>query len=159
MSNGCRDRSRRGAGHTVPRPPATQELTPQLSFFEEDEEPTRVRRQPRPRRATPAGGGGGGGSDQQTVWTRRGVAIGGLVLLFILLVLVINACQDSRRKNALRDFNRQAQAIVTASDDEVGKGFFDTMRRGASQSPENLQTQVSSLRAQADSQLQQAEKL
>jgi hypothetical protein len=131
-----------------------------VSFFDEDDEPTRTRRTaraPRPRRAAPADGGAG--VDQQTLWTRRAVAIGGGLLLFILLVLVINACQDSRRKNALRDWNREATALVRQSDQEVGKQFFDTLRQGSSQSPEDLQTQVSSLRVQAENQLKQGKQL
>jgi len=128
-----------------------------LSFFDEDDEPTRTRRAPRPRRAAPAGPTAG--VPQQTLWTRRAVAIGGGILVLILLVLVVNACQDSRRKNALRDFNREATALVKQSDDEVGKQFFDTLAQGSSQSPEDLQTQVSSLRVQAENQLQQGIKL
>jgi hypothetical protein len=84
------------------------------------------------------------------------VAVGAAILIFILLALVVNACQDSRHKNALRDFNREAGSLVQQSDDEVGRQFFDTMRQGANQSPEDLQTQISSLRAQAETQLKQA---
>jgi hypothetical protein len=126
-----------------------------LSFFDEDDEqPTR--RAPRPRRAAPAGPAG---VDQQTLMMRRAVAIGAGVLIFIVLVLLVNACQDSRRKNALRDWNREATALVQQSDDEVGTQFFETLRQGASQSPEDLQTQVSSLRVQAETQLDQAREL
>ena len=130
-----------------------------MSFFDEDDEPTSTRRTartPRPRRVAAAGGGG---VDQQTLWTRRAVAIGGGVVLFILLVLVINACSDSRRKNALRDWNREATSLVRQSDQDVGRQFFDTLQQGASQSPEDLQTQVSSLRVQAENQLKQGKQL
>ena len=62
-----------------------------MSFFDEDDdEPTtrtrRTVRAPRPRRAAPAGGAG---VDQQTLWTRRAVAIGGGLVVFILLVLLV----------------------------------------------------------------------
>jgi hypothetical protein len=131
-----------------------------LSFFDEDDEPTR--RTPRPRRAAPAGATatrGGGGVDPSTVRTRQLVAVGAAILIFVLLALVFNACQDSRHKNAIRDYNREAGSLVQQSDDEVGKPFFDTMKQGASQSPEDLQTQVSSLRVQAETLLKQAKKL
>lgn len=138
-----------------------------MSFFEDDE-PTTVQRASRPRRSTRprrAGGGGsgdGGGShdiDQQTLRNRRIVAaVGGLVVL-ILLIIVVHACQDSRHKNALRDWNREASQLVTQSDTEVGRQFFDLLGQGSSQSPEDLQTQISSLRAQADTDLAQARKL
>jgi hypothetical protein len=125
-----------------------------VSFFDEDDEPTR--RAPRPRRTAPAGGDR---LDPQTLWTRRAVAIGVGVLLIIFLAVVINACQDSRRKNSLRNYNREAQRIITQSDDEVGAPFFETLGQGASQSPEDLQTQISSLRATADTNLKQARNL
>jgi CARDB protein len=125
-----------------------------LSFFDEDDEPTR--RAPRPRRAAPAGGHD---VDQQTLWTRRGIALGGGLLIFVLLVIAVRACQSSAHKNALRDYNREAQALLTQSDGEVGKQFFDTMHQAASQSPEDLQTQISSLRVQSETILDQAKKL
>jgi hypothetical protein len=125
-----------------------------LSFFEEDDEPTR--RAPRPRRAAPAGGLD---VDPQTLWVRRGIALGaGLLILFALVVLV-NACQDSRRKDSLRNYNREAAALVAQSDDEVGGQFFQTMDQADSESPEDLQTQISSLRVQSETILKQAEKL
>jgi len=125
-----------------------------VSFFDEDDESTR--RAVRPRRTAPAGGAG---PDPQTLWTRRAVAVGVGVLLVIFLAVVLNACQDSRRKNALRDWNREAASIIQRSDNDVGSPFFETLRQGASQSPEDLQTQISGLRAQADTGLDQARKL
>ncbi len=129
-----------------------------MSFFDEDDEPTRPqRRSPRPRRA--AAPAGAAGVDQQTLLVRRGVAVGAGVIVLILLVLLVNACQDSRRKNALRDWNREASTLVQQSDDDVGRQFFDTLRQGSSQSPEDLTQQVSSLRAQAETQLERAQDL
>jgi hypothetical protein len=125
-----------------------------LSFFDEDDEPTR--RAPRPRRAAPAGGLD---VDPQTLWVRRGIALGAGLLILLALVVLVNACQDSRRKGALRDYNREAAALVTQSDDEVGGQFFQTMDQADSESPEDLQTQVSSLRVQSETLLKQAEKL
>jgi hypothetical protein len=93
------------------------------------------------------------------VRTRQAVAVGAAIVIVILLALLVNACQDSRHKNALRDYNREAGSLVQQSDNEVGNAFFQTLDQGASQSPEDLQTQVSSLRAQADTQLRQAKNL
>lgn len=125
-----------------------------MSFFDEDDEPTR--RTPRPRRTAPAGGAQ---ADPQTLWTRRAVAAGVGLLLIIFLAVVINACQDSRRKNALRTYNREAGQIISQSDTDVGAPFFEALSQGASQSPEDLQTQISSLRATADTNLKQAKDL
>jgi hypothetical protein len=87
------------------------------------------------------------------------VAGGVAILLFVFLAVVINACQDSRRKNALRSYNTDVRRIVTDSDDQVGAPFFEALAQGASQSPEDLQTTISSLRAAADTNLKQARKL
>lgn len=125
-----------------------------MSFFDEDDEPTR--RAPRPRRTAPAGGAA---ADPQTLWTRRAVAAGLGLLLIIFLAVVVNACQDSRRKNGLRTYNREAAQIISQSDGEVGAPFFETLGQGASQSPEDLQTQISSLRATADTSLKRAKDL
>jgi hypothetical protein len=125
-----------------------------MSFFDEDDEPTR--RAPRPRRTAPAGGAH---LDPQTLWTRRAVAIGVGLLLVIFLAVVVNACQDSRRKNALRNYNREAAAIVSQSDTQVGAVFFETLGQAASQAPEDLTSDISSLRATADTNLTQARKL
>jgi hypothetical protein len=129
-----------------------------LSFFDEDDEPTTRTRtsRVRPRRAAPAGPAG---VDQQTLLIRRGAALAGGLIVLVLLVLVVKACGDSARKNALRDWNREATQLVRQSDNEVGRQFFDTLAQGSSQSPEDLQTQVSSLRVQAEQQLKQAERL
>ena len=125
-----------------------------MSFFDEDDEPTR--RAPRPRRTRPAGGAA---VDPQTLWTRRAIAIGVGVLLVIFLAVVINACQSSAHKNALRDYNREVTSIVNTSDNDVGSVFFETMGQAASQGPEDLQSQISSLRATADTNLTQARRL
>ena len=95
--------------------------------------------------------------DPQTLWTRRAIAGGVGVLVLIFLVVVINACQDSRRKNSLRDYNRSVADIITTSDSTVGAPFFETLAQGASQSPEDLQSQVSTLRSEADSNLDRAQ--
>ena len=125
-----------------------------MSFFDEDDEPTR--QAPRPRRTAPAGGAR---LDQQTLWTRRAVAAGIGLLLLIFLAVVIDACQDSRRKNSLRDYNSRVNTIVSQSDDEVGTPFFEAINGGASQSPEDLASTISSLRSVADKNLRQAKDL
>jgi len=93
------------------------------------------------------------------MWTRRAVAVGVGVLLVIFLAVVVNACQDSRRKNSLRNYNREVAAIVNTSDTEVGAPFFEGLAQGAGQGSGDLQAAVSSLRATADTNLEQAQDL
>src|SRR5262245_66154066 len=83
-----------------------------LSFFDEGDEPTRVRdRPPRPRRPA-TGSRGSAPPDRQTARTRQAVALGGLIILIILIVLGINGCLNSRKDNALKDYNRNVAAVV-----------------------------------------------
>jgi len=125
-----------------------------VSFFDEDDEPTR--RAPRPRRAAPAGGLG---VDPQTLWMRRAIALGVGALVLIVLVFGVRACRNSAHQDALRDYNREAATLVRQSDDDIGGQFFETMAQAASQSPEDLQQQISSLRSQADVLLRRAREL
>ena len=125
-----------------------------MSFFDEDDEPRRTT--PRPRRGRPSGGGVAT-TDSQTLMIRRAVAIGVAVLLVILLGFVIKTCQTSRHNNALEDYNRQISAIGDDSARQVGSPFFELLTQGGS--PQDLQTNISSYRVQAEQQYDQAAKL
>ena len=131
-----------------------------MSFFEGDE-PTRVSRPARPRR--PSGGRsasrGGGGTrppDRQTLLIRQAVAIGLGLLLLILLVVGVRSCQNSRKENSLKDYNRDVTAVIKSSDDDVMRPFFGLMSNGA-QEGQDLQVQVNQLRQQADDLAKRAE--
>ena len=125
-----------------------------MSFFEEDDEPTR--RQPRPRRAAPTGGPN---PDPQTLWARRGVAIGVGVLVLLVLVLAIDSCRDTSRKNSLKDYNRSIAALVQQSDADVGANFIEQLGQAGNDSAGDLQTSISGLRVQSETLLDQAEKV
>jgi hypothetical protein len=126
-----------------------------LSFFDEDDEPRGS--SPRPRRSAAAGGGPS--TDQQTLLVRRAVAIGGLVLLLILLFVAVRSCASSRKENALKDYNREVSSIVRESDTQVGEPFFQLLGQAGSESPQDLQTNISGYRVQAEAQLKQARSL
>jgi hypothetical protein len=126
-----------------------------LSFFDEDDEP---RRTPRPRRARPAGGGVAT-ADSQTLLIRRAVAIVGGILILLLLLFFIDSCRDSARENALKDYNRQLSTIATDSSRQVGAPFFDLLSEGGGSQPQDLQTQISGYRVQAEQQYEQARRL
>lgn len=124
-----------------------------MSFFEEDDEP---RRRARPgRRAS----GGAAVTDSQTVLVRRLVAGALALLVLVLLAVAVNSCLDSRQENALKDYNREVSSIATESERQVGQEFFNTLRQRGSESPQDLQTAISGFRAQAETQLNQAEDL
>ncbi len=133
-----------------------------MSFFDEGDEPTRAASRPaRPPRRR--GGSGGprdpqpprGSADRRTLLVRQGVAVGVGVLLLVLIVLGVKGCTDSRRENALKDYNRDVTAVVTDSDRDVGRAFFQVLSSG-SQQPSDLQVQVNELRLAADEDLDRA---
>ena len=123
-----------------------------MSFFDEDDEPrTRVR----PRRAAPPRGAGSP-PDRQTVLIRQLVLFGGIILLVVLLLFIIDGCRDSARESALKDYNRDVASIVGDSDSQVGKPFFDLLRKP---SQGDLSTLINGYRVQAESQYQQAKRI
>jgi hypothetical protein len=134
------------------RPPATS-ASNDLSFFDEDEEPTR--RTPRPRRAAPPRAGG---ADSQTLLVRRALGLGGLLLLILILVLGIRSCTSSQHKNALQDYNREIGAIISDSDKQVAGPFFELLGTEG-ESAQDIENQISSLRATAEQHLEQAREL
>ena len=79
--------------------------------------------------------------------------------MLILLVVAINGCLDSRKENALKDYNREVSSIIRESDRQIGAEFFNLLRQRGSESPQDLQTAISGYRAQAETQLRQAEDL
>jgi hypothetical protein len=131
-----------------------------LSFFDEGDEPTRVRRPPRPRRPATASRGGGGGAgttppDRQTARTRQIVALGIALLVFILLAIGVNSCRNSAKENGLKDYNRNVTAVIKDSDSQVGAPFFGLLNNGQRQASD-LRLQVNQLRQAADDDLKRA---
>jgi len=98
-------------------------------------------------------------ADQQTLLLRRGLAVGGLLLLLILLFFTVRSCASSRKENALKDYNREVASIVRESDTQVGAPFFELLGQAGDESPQDLQTNISGYRVQAEAQLKQARSL
>jgi hypothetical protein len=127
-----------------------------VSFFDESDEPTRVTRQPRPRRS---GGGGDGGQrpprepvrrpDRQTVRLRQAIGLGVALILVIVVVLGVKGCVSSRQENALKAYNRDVTSVVASSDRDVGQALFRLLGNG-SQQGQDLRVQVNQLRLAAD---------
>jgi len=134
-----------------------------MSFFDDDE-PTRVGKAPRrpaaPRRTAPGPETAGGPHvpDPQTARTRQLVALGVGVLLLILIVLGVKGCLDSRQERALKDYTRDASAIVSDSNEQVSKPFFDLLQSGKT-SGNDLQVQVNQVRLTAEEDAKRAREL
>jgi hypothetical protein len=121
-----------------------------LSFFDEDDE---TRKTPRPRRSAAVGDPT---ADQQTLLVRRGIAVGGLIVLLLLLFFVVRSCANTRKENALKDYNREVSSIVRDSDTQIGQPFFQLLGQAGNESPQDLQTNISGYRVQAEAELKQA---
>ena len=130
-----------------------------MSFFDEGDEPTQVsgrsRRQPRPRRPATASRGRSGPPDRQTLLLRQAAAVGLALLVLILLIFGVRSCANSRKENAMKDYNRNVTAVISDSDSQVGKPFFRLMNNGAREA-DQLRVQVNQLRLAADEDVKRA---
>jgi hypothetical protein len=90
---------------------------------------------------------------------RRAVALVVGLLILILLVIAVNSCRNSQRENAMKDYNRQLSAIARGSAVDIGQPFFQLLSENGGSSPQDLQTQISQYRVQADQQYRQAQEL
>jgi hypothetical protein len=128
-----------------------------VSFFDEDDEPVRTtsRSRPRPRRGSPAGGAH---TDSQTLLVRRLIAVVFGAAFFLLLVVAVKSCSESRHKTELRDYNRKIGSIATESADNGGE-FLKLFDQQPAPSPADLAVAISGYRVQAEQQLKQAQDL
>ena len=127
-----------------------------MSFFDEDDEPVRTtpRPRPRPRRGSPAGGAA---ADSQQIYIRRAVFGLGIVLIVVLLGVVVSSCRSNQAKTALKDYNSKVSGIASESQ-QTGSEFFKLFAQDQP-SASDLQTQINTLRVQAERTLQQAQGL
>ena len=86
--------------------------------------------------------------------------IAGIVGLLILLLLFfgVRACNNSRHKNALRDYTTKVTQIGTESQQQ-GETFFKAMEGAGQTSPTELYQNVLGIKGSADQSLKQAQAL
>jgi hypothetical protein len=86
--------------------------------------------------------------------------VAGIVGVVILLVLffAVRACNNTRRDNALRDYNRQVSGLATTSQ-QTGDQFFKQMDGATSTSPAELYQSILGYKGEADNTLKQAQEL
>jgi hypothetical protein len=96
--------------------------------------------------------------DHQTLLTRRLIAAGGVIVVVILLVFLIKSCADSRRENALKDYNRNVGALAEQSKKNVGDQLFQALSGASGQQATQLQETINQLRGVADEDLTQAQR-
>jgi len=99
-----------------------------------------------------------GDAEHQAVMQRRAIA-GGLIVLFLILVLLLGrGCQSARQENAIKDFVKDTNSIITQSN-QVSRDFFTTLRDPGDASATDIETSVNVQRSQASELVRQAEAL
>lgn len=93
--------------------------------------------------------------DRQTLMVRRTIALGGGVVILILLVFGINSCLDSRKDRAFEDYASDVRAMVRSSND-TSERLFDLLSSPSQADALDVQTQVNAERADAEQLVQRA---
>ncbi|MGH2944584.1 MAG: hypothetical protein ACRDLN_17615, partial [Solirubrobacteraceae bacterium] len=86
---------------------------------------------------------------------RRVAALGIGLLVVLLLVFGIRGCLNSRKEQALKDYNREVSSVVQDADANAD-AFFETLSAGG-QSSTDVQSEVNQLRFRAQALTKQAE--
>jgi hypothetical protein len=97
-----------------------------------------ARRQRRPRRP-----------ERQQILLRRGLALGGGLLLLILIVLGVKGCLDARADRALSDYARNVSQIASETE-QTSKSFFGKLADPGSLSVTEFVTEVNADRSAMD---------
>src|SRR5207342_2378471 len=134
-SSGRRTALLRGELHTLG--PANPALEGQIAL--EDSAATRPARRPRPPRRP----------ERQQILLRRGLALGGALLLLILIVLGVKGCLDARKNRALSDYARNVTQIVEETE-RTGKAFFGKLSDPSGLSVTEFVSQVNADRSAMD---------
>lgn len=89
---------------------------------------------------------------------RRAIA-GGLIVLFLIVIILLGkGCQSTRQTNAIKDFIKQTNSIVTQSD-QTSKDFFSMLTDPGDASATDIETSVNVQRSSAAELVRQAEDL
>lgn len=139
-----------------------------MSFFDDDDQ-TQISpppRQPaRPRRpAAESTATGGAPVDRSQARTRQLIAAGVGIVILLVLIFGVRGCLDSRAEGALKDYNRNASAIINNSDSQVAKPFFEVLESGgggtdAAAGGNDLQVQINQIRLAAEEDSKRAAEL
>jgi hypothetical protein len=87
--------------------------------------------------------------ERQQILIRRGLALGGGLLVLILLVLGVKGCLDARKNRALSDYARDVSQIVEETD-QRSKAFFDKLDDPGSLSVTEFVAEVNADRSAMD---------
>jgi hypothetical protein len=87
--------------------------------------------------------------ERQQIMLRRGLALGGALVLLILVVLGIKGCLDARANRELSDYARNVTAIVQETQ-QTSKRFFDKLEEPGDLSVSDFLAEVDADRSAMD---------
>jgi len=126
-----------------------------LSFFDDGEEtvarPSGRASTPRARAQQPRAGAASLPADRHTLMVRRRVAAGIAVVILVLIVIGINACLKSEKRDELKTYNDHVGELAESFATNVSKPLFSTLAGGSGKSALNVEVQIDQLRIQAQS--------
>lgn len=126
-----------------------------MSFFDEAQEPRRATRTAH-RRRRPSGGARRPPGGRRVIQIRRAIAAVVIFGILILIVLGVHSCQISARNSSLKSYNNDV-ASLNRDSDQTGRQLFGALSSaGGSGNQASLQTQVESVGASAETQLNRA---
>jgi hypothetical protein len=109
------------------------------SRFLEDSPVTGPRRRERPKRRP----------ERQQIMLRRGLALGGGLILLILIVLGVKGCLDARANRALSDYARNVTEVAEETE-QTSKRFFGKLADPGTLSVTEFEAEVSADRSAMD---------
>ena len=89
---------------------------------------------------------------------RRGIALGGGLLILILLVLGVKGCLNARKERALKDYARDVSQIVDETA-QTSKAFFGRLEDPGDLSVTEFEAEINADRSAMDNYLARVEKL
>jgi hypothetical protein len=131
-----------------------------VSFFDDDDPPTRTRASPRPpaRPRQPSDGtqprSHAPATSDELRNRRIGLIVGGIVLV-LLFGFLVNSCMGSAKKRAMKNYNTEVTALVAKSDDN-SKQLFSALSGG---SADDQSSAVQQIRLEAEDVAKRAQAL
>jgi len=120
---------------------------------------------PRRRRGSGRGGSGGGrprrtrsDGERQQLLIRRAIALGGGLLVLILLIFAAKGCLDARKNRSLEEYANNVTQIVNETN-ALGKSFFGRLKDPGQLSVTEFTSEIQSDRSAMDGFLSRVEKL
>src|SRR3954451_13653112 len=87
--------------------------------------------------------------ERQQIMLRRGLALGGGLVLLILIVLGVRGCLDARANRELSDYARNVGAIVEETQ-QTSKSFFERLEEPGTESVTDFVDRVNADRSAVD---------